>query len=126
MRIFHFAETITFFVVSIHSQLEQLRKIRYVYFSNILYINSSLNNNSTRYEWYKDVRIKILNNLKILLICTLHRFINNLFPMIINLRNFIEYLDTKEIMKNYQVKHSQEYCLFSEKKNIVNTIYQYI
>ena len=46
-----------------------------------------------------------LKNSKILLICTLHRFINDLFPMIIYLRNFIEYLDMKEIIKNYQVKH---------------------
>ena len=38
--------------------------------------------------------------------------------MIIYLRNFIEYLDMKEIIKNYQVKHFKEYCLFLEKKTL--------
>jgi hypothetical protein len=99
-----------------HCQLEQLIEINDVYFSNVQYINFCFNNSPNNAKLSADIIMKILfnfKNLKVLFIY-IRSMISGLilYPVEGHLRNLIEYLDMNEIMKNYQVKYSDKFCLF--------------
>jgi hypothetical protein len=95
------------------SQFKQLTEINYVYFSNVQHINISLYDPSLGLEWYTDV-MKTLTNFKKLktLLIYIPRSRYMRVYVVAELRKLIKYLDMNGIIKNYEVKHCQGYCLF--------------
>jgi hypothetical protein len=99
--------------IYVNSQFnKQLRKISYVYFSNVQHINIRLNYPSNELSFYAEIMkiLKNFKNLKTLLICIDG---SDFSPDTVEIMKLIEYLDMNGIMKNYQVKHFKAYCLFS-------------
>jgi hypothetical protein len=99
-----------------HYQLEQLIEINDVYFSNVQYINFCFNDSPNNAKLSANIIMKILfnfKNLKIFFIYIRSMFSGSmLYPVRVCLKNLIECLDMNEIMKNYQVKYSDKFCLF--------------
>ncbi len=96
---------------------KQLRKINYVYFTNVQHINIYLHDASQVRELYLDV-IKVLRNfknLKTLFICTYWPKYNDL-SLKGESTKFIKYLEINGIMKKYQVKYFEKYCLFLKRE----------
>jgi hypothetical protein len=106
--------------IHINSDLINLTEKSYVYFSNVQYINFCIFDHFERLHWHASIIMKILTNFKNLnTLCVYFRQTNNINQLSYleeKLRNFIEYLDMNEIMKNYQMEHFQTYCLFLKRE----------
>jgi hypothetical protein len=106
--------------IDVYSDLKQLTKTSYIYFSNVQHINFSLQSNVKHVTWYADIIKKLLKNFKNLETLTIYCPQQNEDKMNFkkkkNLQKLIENFDMIEILKNYQMKHFCDWILFSKQK----------
>jgi hypothetical protein len=109
--------------------LKQLTEINYVYFSNVQYINFNLSEHWEIIKGYANNITNILTNfqnLKTLLIYTNRsKHVYGHYSNKTDLSKLIKYLETKEIMKNYQVRIFRECLLFLKQEHVTDKIEQH-
>ncbi len=99
------------------SNLKNLAEISYVYFSNVQFINLWLYNHWKESVWLVNIIIEILKNFKNLKKLIIYRpdpgsSSDLRSPM--NSNEIFERVDTQGIRKKYQIKHYQNYSVFSK------------
>jgi hypothetical protein len=106
--------------IDVDCDLINLSEKNYVYFSNVKYINFCLDPVYNLSEWYAKIIMKILKNFQNFKILCIYRrlpnYIHKLAVIEARLNIFIDYLDMKKIMINYEMKRYQEYCLFLKRE----------
>ncbi|CAF4091829.1 unnamed protein product [Rotaria sordida] len=105
--------------IIICSQLEEVPEIDYVYFSNVKHINFCLQCSYSKHQQLADIIMKILTTFKDLktLIISIQWLDEHYLdlPTVTEFAKLITCLDINSIMKIYQIKHFEKYCLFSKK-----------
>ncbi|CAF3948599.1 unnamed protein product [Adineta steineri] len=108
-----FNKKILYLDIKIHSDVDYLPEISYMYWSNVQYISLYLCYNQQICQCHANHVIKILKYFQNLKILTVY-LIPTRFDSILRLNKFIESLNADEVLNNYQVKHFGVYSLFSK------------